>query len=330
MIIQFRKLLSGVVLAVTVLAVLMITPSTAVAEERETASGYYDHGRFGVTVSYPKQANPGGTVDIAVELRTDRELDFIINVNLYRPGAGWSDWVEYFRGRLTPYSTIHRSKSFSIPLHVKTGYIVIWVSVQFLSSRDYQKIDGKDYYARYDWVIAGPYVVSRADMLEWCGELGEMYLSLLADYIMLDLNYSMLESNYTILKMDYDILKMNYDTLKEDYDTLKKRFSELKESYNTLKESYDALQDEHRILKSWYEHLKARYEALSAEYESVKSELAAKTSTVNTLKAATIALTIALAASLTVLVLKVRRPAPERAGLPSAQANTRSTVAPPL
>lgn len=303
MITRSQKPLSRVALMVAVLAMLVMAPSTAVAEERETVSGYYDLGKFGVTVSYPKQANPGDTVDIAVELRTDRDLDFIVRVDLYCPGAGWNGWVEYFKGHLTARSAVHRSNSFLIPSRAKTGYAVIWVAVFFTSSRDYQRINGKDYYAEHSWVIAGPYIVSPEE--------------------------SVFEELLAALLINYTLLEADYNALKSDYDTLKKRFSELEESYNTLKESYGALQREHGDLKSRYEDLKGRYEALSAEHESLKSELAAKTSTVNALTAATIALAVMLAASVAALVLKVRRPAPEGAGLPSAQASTRSTVAPP-
>jgi len=185
----------------------------------------------------------GEQLDYTVTVRTTKELWIDIAVSIYVPGKGWSGWNEIWEGKV--YDVARVSKSYYIPRDAGNGSVIIWVNVQYYSSRDYMVVDGEKYYNHYDYIlVAGELPCDAAtrwyrrytELEEDCRRLNETYRSLL-------------EEASDLRERNAD-LQLRIDALVENQSKLLAEKARLEAEAAELREKAVALETMNRILEA--------------------------------------------------------------------------------
>ena len=192
-------------------------------------------------------------LDYSILVEAKRDVAVIVEVAVYVPGQGWGRWTKLWEGHLSAgESKWVDGKDERKP--TEPGYYVIWTSVQYLSSNDYQMIGGSRYYAGYNYVS----VRNEPAVKAW-----QECNALKLNYSLLKLDYSQLKGKYEALKDECFLLNVSYKSLRNDYEWLNSTYRRLASdfrrletqcwylnaSYMQLKDDYSALQDSYRQLE---------------------------------------------------------------------------------
>lgn len=201
----------------------------------------------------------GEALQYWIDVKAHSSVDVIVNVAIYVPGYGWSDWQKLWEGHVYAGEEKRVYGSYHIPDDADVGSVVIWCTVLYYSPDDYEVIAGKKYYADYSTLyVAGS--LSDPSVEYWASE---------AEYWKSQAEY------WEGLYNSSSVWKDRYYELLDDYNALSEEYGSLVSEYSALKRSFDAMVNNYTKLKAEYDHLLVINEQLKRERDALLGQVSA-------------------------------------------------------
>ncbi len=168
-------------------------------------------------------------LEYTVIVHTVKKLYVKVWVSVYVPGKGWSGWDKLWEGYV--YNVRQVSSRYYIPGDAGNGSVVVYVSVDYYSGRDYEVHDGEKYYVTTTLVyVAGALPNEAAE--KW----HRMYRDTLDKLNRLNETCTRQKQALAQLQADYDSLQARYEELSANHSRLLQEKSRLEAEASRLRD----------------------------------------------------------------------------------------------